>query len=88
MCAGNFTKWPLIFEANLDRISDPDLIDIGWRLFIPPLDTTASLTGGAIEGMDKAIENVDFAGECRLDRADWEAINNENFRLKPRRSAF
>ena len=84
---GDLTKWPLIFEANLDQISDPDLIEIGWRLFIPPLDTTASLTGRAIEGMDKAINNVDFAGECRLDRADWEAIDNENFKLKPGRSA-
>jgi hypothetical protein len=31
---GNPFRWPLIFEANRDRISDPDLIEIGWSLSI------------------------------------------------------
>lgn len=32
---GDAAKWPLIFEANRDRIKNPDLIQIGWVLTIP-----------------------------------------------------
>ncbi len=28
--------WPLIHEANSDLIKNPDLIQIGWTLTIPP----------------------------------------------------
>lgn len=28
-------RWPRIYRANADRIKDPDLIDIGWKLVIP-----------------------------------------------------
>lgn len=32
---GDADKWPRIYRANDDRIDDPDLIDIGWKLVIP-----------------------------------------------------
>ncbi|MFT3860021.1 LysM peptidoglycan-binding domain-containing protein [Micropruina sp.] len=32
---GNGAKWPRIYRANADRIDDPDLIDVGWKLVIP-----------------------------------------------------
>ena len=32
---GNANLWKLIFEANKDRIKNPDLIQIGWELKIP-----------------------------------------------------
>jgi hypothetical protein len=84
---GDLMKWPAIFDANRDQIEDENRIEIGWCLFIPPLDVAASLSEQAMKGMDKAIENFDFAGECELDPTDWEPIGHENFRLKPRRSA-
>ncbi|SFN29553.1 LysM peptidoglycan-binding domain-containing protein [Dokdonella immobilis] len=33
---GNANQWRVIFEANRDRISNPDLIQIGQVLKIPP----------------------------------------------------
>lgn len=30
------SQWPKIYQANRDKIKDPDLIYIGQRLFIPP----------------------------------------------------
>jgi nucleoid-associated protein YgaU len=32
---GNTADWRLIYEANRDRIEDPDLIQPGWKLEIP-----------------------------------------------------
>jgi nucleoid-associated protein YgaU len=32
---GNANLWKLIHEANLDRIKNPDLIQVGWELKIP-----------------------------------------------------
>jgi nucleoid-associated protein YgaU len=32
---GNAGEWRKIFEANRDRIKDPDLIQPGWHLTIP-----------------------------------------------------
>lgn len=40
---GDAAKWPLIFEANRDRIKNPDLIQIGWVLTIPELPETPTL---------------------------------------------
>lgn len=37
---GDASKWKLIFEANRDRIKNPDLIQIGWVLTIPELPET------------------------------------------------
>ncbi|MEO7588142.1 MAG: LysM peptidoglycan-binding domain-containing protein [Arachnia sp.] len=37
---GDAHRWPEIFHANRDRISDPDEIDVGWSLSIP-MPTTA-----------------------------------------------
>jgi nucleoid-associated protein YgaU len=40
---GDASKWPVIFEANRDRIKNPDLIQIGWVLTIPELPETPVL---------------------------------------------
>lgn len=32
---GDAAQWPRIFKANPQRIADPDLIDVGWKLVIP-----------------------------------------------------
>lgn len=32
---GNATEWRRIYDANRDRIKDPDLIQPGWKLHIP-----------------------------------------------------
>ena len=32
---GNANLWKTIFEANKDRIKNPDLIQVGWELKIP-----------------------------------------------------
>jgi nucleoid-associated protein YgaU len=32
---GNASDWRKIFDANRDRIEDPDLIQPGWKLTIP-----------------------------------------------------
>jgi nucleoid-associated protein YgaU len=40
---GNAGEWRRIFEANKDRIKDPDLIQPGWKLTIPNAGKT---TGG------------------------------------------
>ncbi|MFT4297319.1 MAG: LysM peptidoglycan-binding domain-containing protein [Micropruina sp.] len=39
---GDSAKWTRIFQANRDRIEDPDQIDIGWKLVIPagPADSS------------------------------------------------
>jgi nucleoid-associated protein YgaU len=34
-CYGDANQWRRIFEANRDRIRDPDLIQPGWKLRIP-----------------------------------------------------
>ncbi len=33
---GDATQWKRIFEANRDQIQNPDLIQPGWKLVIPP----------------------------------------------------
>lgn len=32
---GNANLWKTLFEANKDRIKNPDLIQVGWELKIP-----------------------------------------------------
>jgi nucleoid-associated protein YgaU len=32
---GDASLYPKIFEANRDRIKNPDLIQVGWKLRIP-----------------------------------------------------
>ena len=34
---GDASKWHAIYEANRDLIKNPDLIQIGWVLKLPPL---------------------------------------------------
>lgn len=33
---GDAKLWPLIHEANRELIKNPDLIQVGWTLTIPP----------------------------------------------------
>ena len=33
---GDASQWKRIFEANRDQIENPDRIQIGWKLAIPP----------------------------------------------------
>ena len=33
---GNASKWHRIYDANRDKIKNPDLIQPGWELTIPP----------------------------------------------------
>ncbi|MBI4861995.1 MAG: LysM peptidoglycan-binding domain-containing protein [Candidatus Riflebacteria bacterium] len=41
---GSYFLWPLIFQANRDKIANPDLIYPGQVLVIPPLDPTRAGT--------------------------------------------
>lgn len=34
---GDASKWKALFEANRDVIKNPDLIQIGWVIKLPPL---------------------------------------------------
>lgn len=34
---GDAAKWKALFEANRDVIKNPDLIQIGWVIKLPPL---------------------------------------------------
>ncbi|WP_158600462.1 LysM peptidoglycan-binding domain-containing protein [Tessaracoccus antarcticus] len=48
---GDAHRWPELFQANRDQISDPDEIDIGWRLSIPgAADTTQPRDTGLGQG--------------------------------------
>ncbi len=42
------SKWPLIYEANNDIIADPDLIYVGWVLFIPGLNDWKVISGDCL----------------------------------------
>ncbi len=42
---GDGSQWPRIHEANRDLIEDPDVIQPGWDLAIPPADEDET-TGG------------------------------------------
>lgn len=35
---GDGERWPEIHSANRDRVDDPDVIDVGWRLVVPGAD--------------------------------------------------
>ena len=43
---GNAGEWRRIYEANRDRIKDPDVIQPGWKLEIPEADGDAGKDGG------------------------------------------
>lgn len=42
------SKWPMIFEANKDKIKDPNLIYPGWVLLIPYLDVYDVVPGDCL----------------------------------------
>ena len=41
-------KWPMIYEANKDKIKDPNLIYPDWVLFIPTLDRYTVISGDCL----------------------------------------
>ncbi len=41
-------KWPMIYEANKDKIKNPNLIYPGWVLLIPTLDNYTVLPGDCL----------------------------------------
>jgi nucleoid-associated protein YgaU len=41
-------KWPMIYEANKDKIKDPNLIYPGWVLLIPTLDHYSVIPGDCL----------------------------------------
>ena len=41
-------KWPMIYEANKDKIKNPNLIYPGWVLLIPTLDEYSVVPGDAL----------------------------------------
>jgi nucleoid-associated protein YgaU len=45
---GNGSKWPMIHEANTDKIKNPNLIYPGWVLLIPTLDQYAVAPGDCL----------------------------------------
>jgi len=44
----NGAKWPMIYEANKDKIKNPNLIYPGWVLLIPTLDQYEVVPGDAL----------------------------------------
>ncbi len=89
---GDLRKWPLIYESNLETVADPDLIEVGWKLFIPPLDTKQSLSEGTIDGMDRVAgigehAELNFGARIELSPDDWAVLADEQFALREGRSA-
>uniref|UniRef100_A0A7C6EIF3 LysM peptidoglycan-binding domain-containing protein n=1 Tax=candidate division WOR-3 bacterium TaxID=2052148 RepID=A0A7C6EIF3_UNCW3 len=41
-------KWPMIYEANKDKIKNPNLIYPNWVLLIPTLDSYTVLPGDCL----------------------------------------
>jgi nucleoid-associated protein YgaU len=44
----NGSKWPMIYEANKDKIKNPNLIYPGWVLLVPTLDQYEVVSGDAL----------------------------------------
>jgi nucleoid-associated protein YgaU len=44
----NGAKWPMIYEANKDKIKNPNLIYPGWVLLIPTLDNYTVIPGDCL----------------------------------------
>lgn len=42
------SQWPMIFEANKDKIKNPNLIYPGWVLLIPTLDNYSVIPGDCL----------------------------------------
>ena len=43
---GNYSDWPVIYDANRDLIQDPNLIYAGWRLGIPARHASVNVLTG------------------------------------------
>lgn len=65
------SKWPLIYEANNDIISNPDLIYPGWVLFIPGVDEWKVISGDCLW---KIAHSIAVFG----DASRWPEIYNAN----------
>jgi nucleoid-associated protein YgaU len=44
----NGAKWPMIYEANKDKVKNPNLIYPGWVLMIPTLDNYSVIPGDCL----------------------------------------
>lgn len=61
---GDESLWPIIFQANRDKIANPDVISVGMRLVVPPRERTAvNGTNGAAAVANGAVA----AGEVPAD---------------------
>jgi len=65
------SKWPLIYEANNDIISDPNLIYPGWVLFIPGVNEWKVVSG---DWLWKIANSIAVYG----DGSQWPKIYEAN----------
>lgn len=60
---GDGLRWVELFEANRDRVVDPDVIEVGWQLRLPALPAATATTGPVIEAssgpVDASLDRVD-----------------------------
>ena len=57
---GNASRWPRIYRANPERIDDPDVIDVGWKLVIPPRPSIVSAVPEHARPPRRPVANVDL----------------------------
>jgi len=62
---GKGRLWPLIYRYNMDKIKDPDLIQIGWKLKIP-------IKKYEVKKSDRSIYEI--AEKIYNDRSKWRWI--------------
>ncbi|HMQ39184.1 MAG TPA: LysM peptidoglycan-binding domain-containing protein, partial [Micropruina sp.] len=55
-------RWPRIYRANTERIKDPDLIDIGWKLVIPANPAAAKPKPARTRPVRKPVRLPDASG--------------------------
>jgi nucleoid-associated protein YgaU len=66
---GDENQWPVIFNANRELISDPDVISTQWVLRIPATDQYTVVAGDTLRGIAQR-----FYG----DENQWPRIHNAN----------
>lgn len=70
---GDPERWPEIYRLNTDRIADPDEIDIGWVLRLPPAKQVAiELESEPPEPSRRELDRVDSLPLPHDDRPDTE----------------
>lgn len=83
---GDADRWPEIVAANTDLVSDPDVIEPGWRLRLPATDEP--VPSGSAEraeaGSDAPDHPVDGGSGSRDERSQAEPITpDERVRTEP-----